>query len=184
MMRLASSMSSSSLRGFGMSEEPSYYTLRSLAHDRELAAALGDMIIAWAAAEKSIIGTQARILGVGLNIIQAGFYRFPTFEARIKFTRAILTEWKTDQFDKAAIDKAIEKLSALSTARNHWIHGDWCGRQIPSDIEVVIFDHRSPTDSPKRRKPVKAADICNHTEAVNKRAKHLAELTDFQSIPI
>ena len=165
-----------------MSEDAPCKTLRSLAHDRELAAALGNMVIAWAYADKLLIGTQARILRTNLNLIMAGFYRIPTFESRVKFTRALITEWESRDFDRPAIDKAVKKLSDLSSARNHWIHGDWCATQDPSP-KIVIFNHRVDVESADRRKPVKASDVLNHTEAVHRRCSALAQLIDFESLP-
>jgi len=37
-----------------------YYSLCDLAHDQKLAAALGDMVVAWAYAELSLMATQAQ----------------------------------------------------------------------------------------------------------------------------
>ena len=38
------------------------HSLRDLAHDQKLAAALGDMVVAWVYAELSLMATKARIL--------------------------------------------------------------------------------------------------------------------------
>jgi len=138
------------------------------------------MVVAWAHAEHILLSALSRISGVGLNMSLAGYYRIPTFEARVKFILALIPEWKTDKFDKDAITKAVEKLSHLSAARNQWVHGDWCANK--AEMLTVIFNHRVSPDSSKRRKPVKAQDVMNHCEAVKTRAKALSKLIDFASL--
>jgi hypothetical protein len=160
---------------------PRYVTLASLMHDPQLAAALGDMVIAWAAAETILITTLTQILGSNLNLIQVGYYRIPTFESRVKFINALIDKWEPKDFNKPAIKRAVTKLSKLASARNHWIHGNWCASEDFS--EIVVFDYRSASDSPNRRKPVKAADVENHTNAVRLRAYELMHLVDFATVP-
>ena len=160
----------------------SYRSISDLSHDPELAAALGNAIVAWAEAERMILATLARVMGIGLNNVQPGFYRIPTFEARVKFARALMTAWDAGKFDKAAIDKQLVTLNRLASTRNHLIHGDWAAKMDLS--QTVIFDHRSDASSPKRRKPIKAHDVRNHTNAVLACRKRLDELIDFDSIPL
>jgi hypothetical protein len=157
-----------------------YYTLEDLSNDPKLAEALGNMVAAWAGAEVTLISTLARITGMPLNMAQAGYYRIPTFEARVKFIRALMTEWKTDLFNTEGIDLAIQKLSKLASTRNHWIHGDWCASD--DEKEIVVFDHRADPDSSHRRKPVKAADVTNHCKAVLGRARDLAALVRSEDL--
>jgi len=159
-----------------------YQTIKGLAHDHKLAGALGDMIIAWAYAETVLINVLTRILDSNLNKIQAGYYRIPTFESRVKFINALVGEWKPPaKFKKSDIANAITKLSQLSGTRNHWVHGDWCAAIDGS--EVVIFDHRSAIGSLNRRKPVKAHDVANHANTVRFRAEALLKLIDHDSLP-
>jgi hypothetical protein len=155
--------------------------LRDLDHDPALAAALGNMVVAWAHAETVLLGTLARVSGSRLNMIQAGYYRIPTFEARVKFLQGLITEWNTEKFDKSVISAAIDKLSKLASTRNHWIHGDWC--LIVHTKETVIYDQRAALGSP-RCKPVKAADVASHCEAVIRRASDLNSLIDWDSLPL
>jgi hypothetical protein len=49
---------------------------------------------------------------------------------------------------------------------------------------MVIFDHRAALDSPDRSKPVKAADVKNHTAAVLNRAYALVALIDKASLEV
>jgi hypothetical protein len=157
-----------------------FYSLEDLSHDTKLAEALGNMVVAWAYAEQRLLGTLARITGTGLNMCLAGCFRIPTFEARTKFVLALITEWRTTEFDRENIAKAVEKLSKLASARNHWIHGDWCANR--GKTITVIFNHRVPIESPERRKPVKAADVLNHCAAVRARAETLARLIRYDSL--
>jgi hypothetical protein len=140
------------------------------------------MVVAWAYAEERMIFVLARVTSANVNLMQSGYYRIPTFEARIKFIRALIGDWKGDGFDKGAIDKEVEKLAGLASARNHWVHGDWCENRATG--EVVLFDHRAVVSSAHRRKPVKAADVRNHIEAVLSRADTLFSLVRGEELPI
>jgi hypothetical protein len=97
--------------GIAMDE---FYTLQDFSHDPKLAAALGNMVVAWAYAEHILLSALSRITGIGRNMSLDGYYRIPTFEARVKFILALIPEWKTGKFDKDAITEAIEKLNKLS----------------------------------------------------------------------
>jgi hypothetical protein len=161
-----------------------YIDIKNLEHDPTLAQALGNMTVAWAHAETALVMTLSRITGISRNRAAGAYYRIPTFESRIKFIRALLTSWDGAGFDKHAIDRAVLKLSGLSRARNHWIHGVWSKSQTKPEIETVVFDFRSEDDAPDRRKPVKAADVSNHVQAVNRRADDLYGLVQHQRIAV
>jgi hypothetical protein len=162
--------------------EDHFFSLYNLSHNRDLAAALGNMVVAWAYAEHILLQVIARVTGAGLNMSQAGYYRIPTFEPRTKFILALLSEWETSHYDKEAITKTVEKLGKLSGARNGWVHGDWCTNK--SETITIIFNHRAPIDSQDRRKPVKEADVMNHCKAVIGRADELKQLIDVHSLKI
>jgi hypothetical protein len=146
----------------------SIISLSTLKDFPEIANALGEMVVVWANAEISLIGALTRVSGSdNINQMQRAYYHLPTFDTRIKFIRSLIPRWKTDAFDKAAIDKCVEKLGKLASARNHWIHGDWChdrSLNLP-----VIFDHRSENPE-KRKKSVRAQDIKNSVDAVRARS--------------
>lgn len=152
----------------------------TLDHDPAIAVALGNMVTQWARAETALAVTLARLTSIDPNLALLAYYRIPTFEARVKVIRGILTEWQKDGFDPEAIDRAVEKLSALSGARNHWVHGVWCVRKSTS--ETVLFDFRKGIHDKGRRKPVKAADIQNHNDAVSKRATDLRRTIKFHEL--
>jgi hypothetical protein len=157
-----------------------YYAIKDLSHDPKLAEALGNMVVTWAHGENIMFCTLSRVADIGLNMSVAGYFRIPTFESRVKFILALIPEWKTDKYDKAAITEAIEKLANLASARNHWIHGDWCANK--EKTETVIFNHRVHPESDARRKPVKASAVNNHCDAVRKRANILSQLIDYDSL--
>lgn len=151
------------------------FSLTGLSDFPDLAQALGEMVITWANAEISLIGAMTRVSGsTNLRQMQHAYYHLNTFDARIKYVRALIPDWRGEGFDKEAIDNCVEKISKLAGARNHWIHGDWC--MDTSLNQPVIFDHRTSKDH-LRKKPVKAADVMNHVEAVRARSNELKTLT-------
>lgn len=151
----------------------SYTDIDRLDHAPDIAAALGNMVVAWANAETAMVFAFAAVCGINGNFAHFGYYRIPTFDARTKVIRAMLAEWETTKYDRDAIATAIGKLSHLSKARNEWIHAVWCKETKGTD--TVVFDFRKP-DGNGRRKPVKAADIINHIIAVRARTIELRKL--------
>jgi hypothetical protein len=156
-----------------------FHDLHDLNHDKDLADALGNMVIAWAYAETALSAVFARVTGININMAIMGYYRISTFEARTKFLQAVLAEWKTDQYDKPAITKRIDSLVGNSAARNDWVHGVWSARK--DRTQTVIFDFRRPEEK-GRRKPVKATDVRNHITAVLAHAAALMKLIDRDSM--
>ena len=168
----ASECNSCSRFGCFVMNKEECYGISNLTHDPKLATALGNMVVAWAEAETILMLTLACVLdSPNADMIQVGYYRIPTFEARTKFIRTLITEWTSTEFDKDSITRAINKLSQLSTTRNGWIHGVW-GISKPKN-ETIIWDFRAPADSDERRRPIKAIDVTNHCEAVTRRATAL-----------
>jgi hypothetical protein len=149
------------------------HDLANLDHDHELAKALGNMVVAWAHAETALTFTFAAICGIDVNMATIGYHRIPTFEARTKFVRGLITEWTTTKYKKQAIDDAIDKLAALSITRNEWVHGLWCINRDAN--ETMVFNFKREAES-GRRKPVKATDVNQHVEAVRRRTNALRKL--------
>jgi hypothetical protein len=159
----------------------SYYDLDDLEHDPKLAEALGNMVVAWASAETALCNIFACIANLHINFAMMAYYRIPTFEARSKVVQSMLSEWETKTYDPATISDAVAKLSKLAGTRNDWIHGVWCGDKAKR--ETVVFDFRAPLDSDRRSKPVKAADVSNHVNAVRLRAETLRDLVPYPFEP-
>jgi hypothetical protein len=152
-----------------------FYSTNNLDHDKPLAIALGNMLVTWARAEQALVQTLACVLNTdNIDMIQVGYYRIPTFEARTKYIRTLMTEWETTEFDKEAMAHIISKLGKLSVTRNGWVHGDWAVNK--KHDQTVIFDFRVSHDSPDRRRPVKASDVMNHVNAVRNRTMELDAL--------
>ncbi len=147
--------------------------LSDLDHDPAIAAALGNMVVAWASADATLAHAYGFVLGIDANIATAGYYRIPTFESRIKVLKAYITASELPLDLKTDLTKAVDKLSSLAKSRNDWIHGLW---GLSADKKMtVVFDYRLPGE--QKCRPVKAADIKNHVEAVWFRSDHIAELT-------
>jgi hypothetical protein len=72
-----------------------YFSIRDLTHDPKLALALGNMVVAWADAERALIRVFGRIAKIDYKLAVAAYYRIPTFESRVKVIRAMLDESKT-----------------------------------------------------------------------------------------
>jgi hypothetical protein len=163
-----------------------YYDLDNLEHDPQMAKALGNMVVVWAYAEATLVGVLSRITDIHINMAMHGYYRIPTFEARVKFIQALLLEWAPKDFDKQAIKQEITALSRLAGSRNHWVHGVWCCTKDKS--ETVIFDFRKPPDEPRARQPksgrrsiADSNDVETHVDAVRQRSKKLADLIRHQA---
>lgn len=159
-----------------------YESIEDFDHNPEAALALGNMIVAWARAETTLVYLLARVSGMTINMSQAGYYRIPTFEAKIKFITALIGEWRPGSFDAETIQKHLDGLSRMSKARNHWVHGDWCATE--DETETVVFNMRAHSDSIHRCTTVKAHDILDHAEAVLSRAASLEGLLDVASLPV
>lgn len=154
--------------------------LDNLEHDPKLAAAIGNMVVAWARAETVLANTYALVLGIHYNKIVEAYYVIPTFEARIKTLIALLSQWSEDEEKKAQIKSAIEKLSKLAGTRNGWIHGLWCS-ETKSDTTYVM-NVRKPEGG--RHKPVTAHDVDNHSTTVRARTQELATIIDLKVLPL
>ncbi|WP_075290204.1 hypothetical protein [Pararhizobium arenae] len=125
----------------------------------DVAAALGNMVVAWADAETAMVFALAAVMGSSANMSMMGYYRIPTFEARVKFILALVDEWETDKFDRPEIAKAIKSISGISGTRNGWVHGIWSANK--NTKELVVFNLRA-REGNGRMKPVKAHDILDH----------------------
>src|SRR5262245_6640315 len=113
-----------------------FRNIDNIEHEPALAQALGNMLVAWAFAEYALVDTTRCVLGIDSNMAWVGYYRIPTFEARVKFIRALITEWDQPQDVKDKVDTAVEKLSKLSMTRNGWVHGDWCSNEDRSETVI------------------------------------------------
>jgi hypothetical protein len=182
MMRLASAIPPSEARISLECLAMRYVDIDNLSHDPKLAEALGNMVVAWARAETQLANVFACIMVAHFNLATAAFYRIPSFEARAKVLLAILEKWENPTHDAAEIAAQITKLVRLAKTRNHWVHGVWCNEQTDSP-NTVVFDFRAPDDSERRRKPVKAADVTNHIEAVHGRIEALNRLVPLYYRP-
>lgn len=153
--------------------------LDNLDHDPELAAALGNMIVAWARAETALVNVFALVTAVDFNMASVACYRIPSFEARCKVIQALLEVWPLHPpTRRVALAKHVQKLKNLAAARNRWVHGLWCLEERTG--KTVLFDLRQPESESKRRRIVKANDVLNHTKAVRLRTEAIDELVPLK----
>lgn len=144
-----------------------------LDHDQELAEALGNLIVAWAAAESRMVWVFSRVCQLDINRANEVYHQMPTFDSRIKVLRALLVRWRTKKYRVAEITKTLATLSRLSKTRNGWVHGHWMKAE-DSDRTVVV-NFRS-FDQETRGKVVKVNDVLHHIEAVRDQIERLCEL--------
>jgi len=151
------------------------YTLApNLDHDPDLAIALGNMVVTWANAEGALWDVMHVVTGLEINTCIAIYHRIPTFESRVKVVREMLAKWDSPKHDIQKIDNTIYKLSQLALKRNRLIHGTWA--TSPKKDKTVVFNYRRPAGTPERTRAVKASDINQHCEAVQRRALQIVEL--------
>lgn len=153
-----------------------FVDIKDLDSDPDIATALGNMVVAWASAESAILYVMCAICNMHANQAHHGYYRIPTFEARVKFLQGMIPVWTTPKYDKVAISEAIEAIRRLSDTRNSWIHGIWSKKTTG---QVVVFNFRAPEDK-GRNKPVKAHDINLHVSTLKERTKALRALLPDQ----
>lgn len=163
-------------------EDTTFHRIEKLDKEPELAAALGNMVIAWSFAEQALMNAMARVTGLPLNIVLNGYYRIPTINSRTQFLIGLLEHWKMEGFDAAAISAHVLGLAKLSATRNHWIHNEWCRGKHRQ--KIVQFDQRAKIGSPARRKEVKVADVLNHNKAVLARCKEIDRLVKTGELQI
>src|SRR5262249_28294541 len=143
-------------------------------HD-DIALALGNMIVAWSAAEHTLVHAMAKVSNMDVNQVVKGFYRIPTFDSRVKFILAMVPAWEVDAPHKEAVAKAIEAISGLAAARNNWVHNSWAANVAVGGGGVFVINERAPTDR-QWFNEVKAHDIRHHTETVISRTNSLFSL--------
>lgn len=156
----------------GLDMADGFRSLKTLETAPDIAAALGDMVVAWANAESALLWALSHAAQIDANLTLTMYYRIPTFEARTKVIRAILQDDDCKLKNREAIDEVVERLSKLSRARNNWIHGAY----FSDGKNIVTFDYRVRHDHPSRRKPIKANDIRHHVATVLQRTKELQKM--------
>lgn len=149
-----------------------YHDIDQLIGNDEVAQALGNMIVAWAAAESAVLYAMCAVCSMHPNQAHYGYYRIPTFEARVNFITAMIPEWPTSKYDKDAIAVAIGRIKDLSLTRNNWVHNVW---SVGDDKELVVFNFRAKEDK-GRRKAVKGSDINQHSTLLRQRTRELRKL--------
>ena len=151
-----------------------FHGKKDLSDDRELAAALGDMLVAWSNAEDALQNVFKLMTDMSWEMIQAGYFAIPTLRSRAEFLKSMLKEWEQDTYDADEISRQIDKLYRLAKTRNDWVHGQYAGRNFSGG--TVIFDMKEERGSNKRLRNMKTSDVRSHVDAVQKRADKIREL--------
>lgn len=144
--------------------------LDNLDHDPGLAAALGNMVVAWARAETALVKAYALVAKIHYNLAASAYYRIPTFESRVKVLLALIEEQQDTVDRREELAKAVEKLAKLSSARNKWVHGLWMVERGTDHTFVIPM--REPA-STRRGRQIKAHDVEDHVSAVRRRTTDL-----------
>ncbi len=154
-----------------------YHDKRDLNDDQELAAALGNMIVAWSAAETALQLVFRLVTNLPWEIVEVNYFKKkPTLQARTEFLKDVLNKWETSDYDVAEIISQIEKLYRLAGTRHHWVHGKFAGLNRAN--ETVVFDMREDRNSPDRIKPIEPAHVRVHIKAVHNRIDEIKALIE------
>lgn len=165
--------SKSGFRGEDLGIRSNYFDdIWDLDHDPELAEAIGNLIVVWAAAESRLVWVLSIVCQVDINRANEIYHQMPTFDSRIKVLRAFLADWRSKKYKVAEIARVMAALSRLSKTRNHWVHGSWMKAE-DSDLTVIV-NFRAKRD--QRGKVIKVADVDNHLEAVRTQISRLYDL--------
>ena len=138
----------------------------------KIASALGEVVAAWSYAESVVVRLLACILR-DVQIAEAIYYSTPTFDGRVRMIKSVINATSLQEAHKEAALKAIEGLRGLSGTRNSYIHNRIIHNQQGTEAHMIA--PAQPPGSPARGKPMKAADIMAHADAVIKRAHQVLE---------
>jgi hypothetical protein len=147
-----------------------YLDLDNLDHDGELATALGNMVVAWARAETTMVQAYSAVSKMHYNLASAAYYNIPTFESRTKVILATIDEMPDPFPERESLRDAILALAKLAKTRNGWVHGLWVSDQKTS-VTHVFNMKKGGTD--RRAIQVTANAVQQHIKAVRQRAAEL-----------
>src|SRR4051812_3740624 len=105
-----------------MKSEDRFTDLESLQNRRggsEIAAALGNLVIAWSSAESKLVAVLRVIENISYNDAARQYYKMTSFGSRKNLLRKKISEWNSDKYEKDTICALIEELNGLSNQRNN-----------------------------------------------------------------
>lgn len=152
-----------------------FVDLENLDHAPDLAAALGNMVVAWARAETALVKAYALVTKLHYNEAASAYYNIPTFEARTKVLAALIAEIQSHApFAAAApLDTAIAALVDLSKTRNEWVHAVWVCYPNASPVFTLNMKQSSKR---RRVKQITATAVSNHVQAVTRQRRAIEAL--------
>jgi hypothetical protein len=151
-----------------------YLDIDNLDHDQELAAALGNMTVAWARAETALVKAYAVVTKMHYNVAAAAYYNITTFESRTKALLAMISDREDPFHERIAMRDATKALVKLAKARNAWIHGLWVFEKKTGVTKV--FNMKQPSAT-RRASQVTANAVRQHVNAVRQRTRDLEALS-------
>ena len=137
-----------------------YRSIWSASDDKELATAIGDVILAWTQAEYDLVAMLAAMLDIPFNRASQLYHKIPNFRGRTQALYALMA--CTDGFEQ--FRPFIAKLSKLSKTRNEIVHGAFIRAYEGKEIRRIRLDE--PSQSDNRSVPTKAHDIFQHADTV------------------
>jgi hypothetical protein len=143
--------------------------------DEALAAAIGDVILAWGMAEWAQVGMMAAILGITHNRASTLYYQFSNFRSRTNALSALIA----DAPDFEPLSPFVAKFSKLSKTRNEIVHGLYIQETGSPKIYRARMD--VPSESERRSIITKPNDIRQHAETVRSECQRF--ITEGQKIP-
>ncbi|WP_432200966.1 hypothetical protein ACRAQ7_01540 [Erythrobacter sp. W53] len=142
-----------------------YQRLDNAQASPKLAAALGDMLLAWTAAEQAQIEAMAAMLNVAHNNCMRIYQKLPNFRSRTQMLKLLIEQ--NPEFEPILTE--VEAISKLSKTRNRYVHGGF----IESKDEIRSVDYEKSSGHERRSVSTKPSDITNHANAVRTRAENL-----------
>jgi hypothetical protein len=143
--------------------------------DEALAAAIGDVILAWGMAEWAQVGMMAAILGIEHNRASTLYYQFSNFRSRTNALNALIVD--APAFEP--LSPFVAKFSKLSKTRNEIVHGLYIQEAGTPKIYRARMD--VPRESGRRSVATKPNDIRQHAEKVREEAQRF--IAEGQKIP-
>lgn len=152
-----------------------YRPIWSAADNADLANAIGDVILAWTAAEYDLVAMMAAILNVPFAQASQAYHQISNFRSRTHSIYALIA--CAEGFE--GFKPFVAKYSRLSKTRNGIVHGGFIQSLTSPEIRRIRLNE--PSESEHRSIVTKPDDIRQHALAV--RAVSIALRKAENSIP-
>ena len=137
-----------------------YHPIWSAEDNADLANAIGDVILAWTAAEFDLVAMMAAMLNVPFAQASQAYHQISNFRGRTHSIYALIACSKGFEGFKPF----VAKYSRLSKTRNGIVHGGFIQSKASPEIRRIRLNE--PSDSHHRSIVTKPNDIRQHANAV------------------